>query len=45
MSDSEGKVLRQEIKELPPWEVQHLLPLSRSSQDCYQLPVCLMLFT
>lgn len=45
MSDSEGKVLWQEIEPLPPWEVRHLFPLSRSIRSCCRLLVCLMLFS
>lgn len=45
MSDSEGKVLWQEIERLPPWEVQRLFPLSRSIWSCCRLPACLVLFS
>lgn len=44
MSGSEGKVLRQKIEQLPPWEVQHLFPLPRSIWSCCRFLVCLVLF-
>lgn len=45
MSDSEGKVLWQEIEQLLPWEIWHPFLLSRSIWSCCWLLVCLMLFS